>query len=125
MTSHFTFRSDVLHHYDSEPLYNRFMECFDCMPVTCVVNEDYICMHGGISPQLSDVQEILAINRFEEPGLSGLLCDLMWSDPVEDSLAPKVSFMENKERDCSCKFGHKPVKSLLKKNNFLSVIRAH
>jgi serine/threonine-protein phosphatase 2B catalytic subunit len=37
----------------------------------------------------------------------------------------KVNFSENKERECSVKFGLKPVKALLKKNNFLSIIRAH
>jgi hypothetical protein len=37
----------------------------------------------------------------------------------------KVNFTENHERECSVKFGLKPVKALLKKNNFLSIIRAH
>ena len=101
------------------------MECFDCMPVCCVVNEDYVCMHGGLSPTLTDVSEIAHMNRFEEPGLYGLLCDLLWSDPVDDEISNRVTFMENKERDCSVKYGHKPVKALLKKNNFLSVVRAH
>lgn len=60
-----------------------------------------------------------------EPPLSGLLCDLLWADPIDDTLAMKVSFTENKERECSVRFGLKPVKALLKKNNFLSIIRAH
>ncbi len=125
MTTHFTFRNDVLRQYGDESIYEKFMECFDCLPVSCVVNEDYLCMHGGVSPILNDVKDIHRINRFEEPGLSGLLCDLLWSDPVDDGIAQKISFMENKERDCSVKFGLKPVKTLLKKSNFLSVVRAH
>jgi serine/threonine-protein phosphatase 2B catalytic subunit len=82
-------------------------------------------MHGGISPHLADTEEIMKINRRIEPPLSGLLCDLLWSDPVDDNLAMKINFTENKERECSVKFGLKPVKTLLKKNNFLSIIRAH
>jgi serine/threonine-protein phosphatase 2B catalytic subunit len=43
--------------------------------------------HGffaGISPSLMMVDDINQVNRFEEPDESGLLCDLLWSDPHED-----------------------------------------
>lgn len=95
------------------------------MPLAATVNNDYLCMHGGISPSLTDLDMLNKINRFIEPPLSGLLCDLLWADPVEDTQSMRVGFTENKERECSVKFGLKPVKTLLKKNNFLSIIRAH
>ena len=82
-------------------------------------------MHGGVSPTLTDAEDINKIDRFVDPPLSGLLCDLLWADPVEDNVAMKVNFTDNKERECSVRFGLKPVKSILKKNNFLSIIRAH
>ncbi len=65
------------------------------------------------------------MDRHIEPPLSGLLCDLLWADPVDDNIAQKSNFADNKERECSVKFGLKPVKALMKKNNFLSIIRAH
>lgn len=102
-----------------------FLESFESMPIAAVVNGDYLCMHGGISPSLVDAEDINKVNRFVEPQLKGLLCDLLWSDPVEDPHAMKTNYSENKERECSVKFGLKPVKALLKKNNFLSIIRAH
>jgi serine/threonine-protein phosphatase 2B catalytic subunit len=95
------------------------------MPLAAVVNNDYLCMHGGVSPSLNDAEEINKIDRFVEPPLSGLLCDLLWADPVDDSQAMKVNFSDNKERECSVRFGLKPIKQILKKNNFLSIIRAH
>ena len=125
MSEHFTFRNEVLSKYKEQEIYELFLEAFEALPLAAVVNNDYLCMHGGISPSLSDADEINKINRFVEPPLSGILCDLLWADPVEDSQAMKVNFGENKERECSVKFGLKPVKNLLKKNNFLSVIRAH
>jgi serine/threonine-protein phosphatase 2B catalytic subunit len=125
MTEHFTFRNEVLAKYKEEQVYELFLECFESMPLSAVVNNDYLCMHGGISPHLADAEEINKIDRFQEPPLSGLLCDLLWADPVDDTHAMKVNFSENKERECSVKFGLKPVKNLLKKNNFLSIIRAH
>ena len=125
MTEHFTFRNEVLNKYKEQEIYEMFLECFESMPLAAVVNNDYLCMHGGVSPTLTDAEDINKIDRFVEPPLSGLLCDLLWAEPVEDNVAMKVNFTDNKERECSVRFGLKPVKSILKKNNFLSIIRAH
>ena len=51
--------------------------------------------------------------------------DLLWADPTDDKDANRVVFVDNRDRDCSVKFGLKPAKSLLQKNHYLSVIRAH
>lgn len=82
-------------------------------------------MHGGISPDLHSKSEIDTINRFVEPPLHGFLCDLLWSDPMDDKEARKHTFTKNTQRECSVKFGLEPVKEVLKKNNFISIIRAH
>lgn len=84
MTEHFTFRNEVLSKYREEQIYEMFIESFESMPLAAIVNNDYLCMHGGISPQLADVEDINRINRFIEPPLSGLLCDLLWADPCDD-----------------------------------------
>ena len=41
-----------------------FIEAFESMPLAAVVNNDYLCMHGGISPTMTDTSEINKINRF-------------------------------------------------------------
>ena len=87
-----------------------FLESFESMPLAATVNNDYLCMHGGISPTLSDIDQLNKINRFIEPPLSGVLCDILWADPVDDSQAMKIMFSDNRERECSVKFGLKPVK---------------
>jgi serine/threonine-protein phosphatase 2B catalytic subunit len=82
MTEHFTFREEVLRKYDEdESVYESFIECFEALPLSADVNGDYLCMHGGISPELKTVDDINKIDRFIEPPLSGFLCDLLWSDP--------------------------------------------
>lgn len=73
MTTHFTFRQEVLKKYGSEELYQLFLDCFESMPVSAIVNNDYLCMHGGISPELKEIKDINSLNRFTEPGLKGLL----------------------------------------------------
>lgn len=94
MTEHFTFRNEVLQKFD-ENVYEIFMECFEALPIAAEVNEEYLCMHGGISPDLKKVSDINTINRFVEPLLKGFLCDLLWSDPMDDKEAKKHRFLKN------------------------------
>jgi len=96
------------------------------MPISADVNGDYLCMHGGISPELKSKEDIENnIDRFIEPPLKGFLCDLLWSDPMDDKDARSRRFTPNSQRECSVKFGLEPVKEILRKNNFISIIRAH
>lgn len=83
MTDSFTFREEVVSRFDVE-VYDAFMELFDSLPISCVVDEKYLAMHGGISPELNLIEEINQINRFQEVPLEGLFCDLMWADPMKD-----------------------------------------
>ena len=70
MTEHFTFREEVLRKYDGDvEIYELFMDCFDNMPISADVNGDYLCMHGGISPELKTTEDINKIDRFMEPPL--------------------------------------------------------
>jgi serine/threonine-protein phosphatase 2B catalytic subunit len=64
MTEHFTFRNEVLNKYRDQALYEMFIESFECMPLAAIVNKDYLCMHGGISPTLNDCNDINNIDRF-------------------------------------------------------------
>lgn len=102
-----------------------FVEPFEALSIAADVNGDYLCMHGGISPDFQTVEDINKIDRFIEPPLLGFLCDFLWSDPCADKEARKLKFAKNIERKCSFRFGLDPVKQILKKNNFLSIIRAN
>lgn len=124
MTEAFTFRMEVLERYDQE-IYDLFMDCFDALPIAALVAKKYLAMHGGISPDLQKLEQINAIDRFDEIPLDGIFCDLMWADPMDDESALASEFKENPERECSNYFGKKPVKQLLKKNKLLSIFRGH
>ena len=97
MTEYFTFREEVLEKYDNE-LYEAILQMFDTMPLVAIVNQEYLCMHGGVSPNMKTLEEINKVNRFQEVPLEGLLCDILWSDPIDDDIADKYDFMENPER---------------------------
>jgi serine/threonine-protein phosphatase 2B catalytic subunit len=101
------------------------MDVFDSLPLAAVVANKYLAMHGGISPDLTHVDDINEINRFVEVPLNGAFCDLLWSDPMDDAQAVKGQFAKNEARDCSHYFGKKPVQKFLKHSKLLSVFRGH
>mgnify|MGYP001027973301 CR=1 FL=1 len=125
MTSYFNFRSEVLDKQDIE-VYDLVMESFDAMPLACVVNGKFFAVHGGISPDLKNIEDLQNIPRTFEPPDKGLICDLLWSDPVGNELGNSNHvFKKNSTRGCSYVYGKTATVSFLESNNMLSVIRAH
>jgi predicted phosphodiesterase len=62
-------------------LWKTFSDVFNCLPVSALVDEKILCMHGGLSPELTNLQQIADLQRPCDVPDSGLLCDLLWSDP--------------------------------------------
>ena len=85
MTAFFNFRAEVLHKFD-EDTYNLFMDSFDVLSLGCLVNNKFLALHGGISPELKTLEDLNNIKRAREPPRSGLFCDILWSDPVDDDI---------------------------------------
>lgn len=79
-----------------------------------VVNNQYLCVHGGISPDLVDLKSVNNLDRFQEIPLKGLLCDLMWSDPIEEDSKETDDFVKNKARKVAYFFNEAPIKKVLK-----------
>lgn len=67
------------------------------------------------------------IDRFREPPTHGLMCDILWADPLEEFGQEKTGeyFVHNHVRGCSYFFSYPAACNFLEKNNLLSVIRAH
>ena len=61
----------------SVKLWRIFGDCFNCMPVSAVVEDKIICMHGGLSPELEQLSQITELPRPTEIPEDGLLCDLL------------------------------------------------
>lgn len=62
-------------------LWKVFSDVFNCLPAAALVDEKILCMHGGLSPELKDLQQIADIVRPCDVPEMGLLCDILWSDP--------------------------------------------
>ncbi|KAK1921719.1 Serine/threonine-protein phosphatase 2B catalytic subunit A1 [Papiliotrema laurentii] len=127
LTDYFTFKLECKHKY-SETIYNACMESFCNLPLAAVMNKQFLCIHGGLSPELNTLDDLRSINRFREPPTQGLMCDILWSDPLEDFGSEKNStdnFVHNHVRGCSYFFTYNAACQFLERNNLLSIIRAH
>jgi len=105
----------------SVKLWKHFCATFNFLPVACVVANKILCMHGGLSNYLEKPDNIKAITRPTEVPDTGLLCDLLWSDPSEDL---PTDWGVN-ERGVSVTFSKNAVEGFLEKNNLDLICRAH
>ncbi|KAI8351921.1 serine/threonine protein phosphatase 2B catalytic subunit [Mortierella sp. GBAus27b] len=126
LTDYFTFKIECKHKY-SERVYDACTESFCTLPLAAVMNKQFLCVHGGLSPELNTLDDLRRINRFREPPTYGLMADLLWSDPLEDYGQEKSNefFIHNHVRGCSYYFSYHAACAFLERNNLLSIIRAH
>ena len=83
---------------------------------------------GGLSPEIHTLDDIKKLDRFKEPPPYGPMCDLLWSDPIEDYGHEKSydeKYLFNATRGCSYFYTFKAVNDFLVRNSLLTVIRAH
>ena len=81
------------------------------MPIAALIEGRILCMHGGLSPNMSDFEQINSIVRPTDIPDTGMLCDILWSDP--DS---SVKEWRESERGVSYVFGPDVISDFLKKN---------
>eukprot|EP00158_Paraphelidium_tribonemae_P005815 Partr_v1_DN27540_c0_g1_i1_m30639 putative serine threonine-protein phosphatase len=126
LTDYFTFKLECKHKY-SDAIYELCVESFNCLPLAAIMNKQFLCIHGGLSPELNTIDDLRNLNRFREPPTHGLMCDVLWSDPVEDFGNEKTNefFLNNHVRGCSYFYTYNAACAFLEKNNLLSIIRAH
>ncbi|ESQ32222.1 hypothetical protein EUTSA_v10004612mg [Eutrema salsugineum] len=101
-------------------LWKVFTDCFNCLPVAALIDDKILCMHGGLSPELDNLNQIREIQRPTEIPDSGLLCDLLWSDPDQ-----KIEGWADSDRGISCTFGADKVAEFLDKNDLDLICRGH
>lgn len=132
MTEYFTFELECKKRY-SEELFNSSVNSFKSLPLAAILNEQFFCVHAGISSELISLDQINQIDRFvvNTPS-NGIFCDLLWSDPDNDYDSKVLTavnstelFSFNMDRRCSEFYSYQAVLNFLNMNDLLCVIRGH
>lgn len=101
-------------------MWKMFIAVFDRMPFAATIDDRIFCVHGGLSPEVTSVEDINKISRPTDVPERGILCDLLWGDPAADM----VGWAEN-DRGVSYLFGLDVVEAFLRKHEFDMIVRAH
>ncbi|KAL8426923.1 hypothetical protein Efla_006007 [Eimeria flavescens] len=101
-------------------LWKTFTDCFNCLPVAAIIDEKILCMHGGLSPELNSMDQVRRIVRPTDVPDTGLLCDLLWSDPEKE-----IAGWGENDRGVSFTFGQDVVHNFLRKHDLDLICRAH
>ena len=105
-------------------IWKYFNDLFNIFPITAIIKDRILCMHGGLSPELYDLEQLKNIVRPTEIPNSGLLCDLLWSDPDDQLDQDQEKWGEN-ERGISYTFNSKIVENFNYKFELDCICRAH
>lgn len=119
ITQVYGFYDECLRKYGNTNVWRYCTEVFDYLSLSALIDEKVFCVHGGLSPSISTIDQVRAIDRKQEVPHDGAMCDLMWSDP-EDIEGWAVS-----TRGAGFLFGEDIVKQFNHENNLDLIARAH
>ena len=119
ITQVYGFYDECLRKYGSVNVWRYCTEVFDYLSLGALIDEKVFCIHGGLSPDLNEMDEIELIDRKQEVPHEGIMCDLMWSDP-DDGPGWKSS-----PRGAGFLFGPDIAEKWNRTNNMTMIVRAH
>lgn len=80
-----------------------------------LIDEQILCVHGGLSPDIKTLDQIRTIERNQEIPHKGAFCDLVWSDPED------VDTWAISPRGAGWLFGAKVTNEVKKRMNVISI----
>ncbi len=101
-------------------LWKNFTDMFNWLPIAALIDDKIFCVHGGLSPDLENIEQLYDIIRPTDVPNSGLLCDILWSDP-----STEVDDWGQNERGISYIYSLTVIKKFLEQNNLDLICRAH
>jgi len=119
MNSIYGFEGEVKAKYDDK-IMGLFTEVFQWLPLCATINNKVVVMHGGLFTQDGvKLEDIKKIPRCREPPDSGLMSDILWSDPQPfPGRGPS-------KRGVGLSFGPDITKKFLEDNGLELLVRSH
>jgi serine/threonine-protein phosphatase 5 len=119
MNKMYGFEGEVKSKYDMDVM-ELFSETFCYLPLCAVLNNKIMVVHGGLFNQdgvtLKDIENI---DRVKEPPDSGIMCDILWADPI------KQNGRHPSKRGVGLCFGPDIAHRFLDENRLDTLVRSH
>ena len=119
VTSVYGFYDEILRKYGNANPWKYCTEVFDYLGIAALVEGKFLCIHGGLSPDIKTIDQMRVIQRCKEIPHEGPFCDLMWSDPED------IDTWAMSPRGAGWLFGSKVTKEFNRINDLSLICRAH
>lgn len=119
ITQIYGFYDECIRKYGNAIIWRYCCDVFDYLTLSAVIGGSILAVHGGLSPLISSLDQIRAIDRKREAPHEGPMCDLLWSDPEE------IEGWGLSPRGAGFQFGADVVTKFLHDNGLSLVARAH
>mmetsp|Transcript_32315 Transcript_32315/g.79793 ORF Transcript_32315/g.79793 Transcript_32315/m.79793 type:complete len:306 (-) Transcript_32315:137-1054(-) len=83
ITQVYGFYDECLRKYGSVNVWRYCTDIFDYLSLSALIDNRILCVHGGLSPTITTIDQIRTIDRKQEVPHDGAMCDLLWSDPED------------------------------------------
>eukprot|EP00123_Amoebidium_parasiticum_P015548 comp23027_c0_seq1/m.36795 comp23027_c0_seq1/g.36795 ORF comp23027_c0_seq1/g.36795 comp23027_c0_seq1/m.36795 type:complete len:493 (-) comp23027_c0_seq1:71-1549(-) len=104
----------------SDTMVELFHEVFRTLPLAHCVAGKILAVHGGLfSKDGVTLDDIRKVDRFREPPDSGLMCEMLWADPMP------VKGRAPSKRGVGLHFGPDVTEAFCANNNLDYVVRSH
>ncbi|RNF05982.1 protein phosphatase 4 catalytic subunit [Trypanosoma rangeli] len=119
ITQVYGFYDECYRKYGSANVWRFCTDLFDYMPLMALVEDDVLCVHGGLSPDINTLDEIRVLDRKQEVPHEGPMTDLLWSDPDD------INGWAMSPRGAGFIFGADVTKAFNQRNGISLIARAH
>jgi len=119
ITQSYGFYDECLRKYGNPNVWRVCTRVFDLLSVAAVIDNEIMCVHGGLSPEIPTIDQIRTIDRQQEVPHTGGFCDLVWSDPDD------VERWQTSPRGAGYLFGERQTEEFLELNGLKLIARAH
>jgi len=119
ITQVYGFYDECQQKYGNANVWKYCTQVFDLLTLAAIIDNNVLCVHAGLSPDIRTLDQIRIISRQQEIPHEGPFCDLMWSDPEE------IETWQISPRGAGWLFGSKVTTEFNSINNLRIVARSH
>lgn len=117
---HCGFFTDITSLYGDAKIYSSFIKTFSYMPLAASIDDDALCVHGGIGPSLFMISQVESMQRPITKCDDKALIEILWSDPK-----PSIQGYAPSDRGLGYYFGTNEIMKFLERSEYTVLIRGH